>query len=97
MRIAALAGRPPPARLRGGDRRRGGRPRRRAEGVSAYPQEVTAQMVANFVAGGAAINVLAREAGAELVVVDAGVAAAVAGVRSLRPARARRTSTEGRR
>src|SRR5581483_8183652 len=45
-----------------------------AEGVSAYPQEVTAQMVANFAAGGAAINVLAREAGAQLLVVDAGVA-----------------------
>ncbi len=43
-------------------------------GVSAYPQEVTAQMVANFAAGGAAINVLARQAGAKLVLVDAGVA-----------------------
>lgn len=45
-----------------------------AEGVSAYPQEVTAQMVLNFLRGGAAINVLARHAGAEVVVVDAGVA-----------------------
>jgi nicotinate-nucleotide--dimethylbenzimidazole phosphoribosyltransferase len=43
------------------------------EGVSAYPQEVTVQMVANFAAGGAAINVLAREAGARLEIVDVGV------------------------
>ncbi|QPJ63031.1 MAG: nicotinate-nucleotide--dimethylbenzimidazole phosphoribosyltransferase [Candidatus Nitronauta litoralis] len=43
------------------------------EGVSAYPQEVTAQMVLNFIAGGAAINSLARHAGAELSVVDVGV------------------------
>ncbi len=44
-----------------------------AEGVSAYPQEVTAQMVANFCAGGAAINALARVAGADLLVIDIGV------------------------
>ena len=44
-----------------------------AQGVSAFPQEVTAQMVANFVRGGAAINVLARLADAEVVVVDMGV------------------------
>jgi nicotinate-nucleotide--dimethylbenzimidazole phosphoribosyltransferase len=44
------------------------------EGVSAYPQEVTAQMVANFAVGGAAVNVLARQAGARLIVVDAGIA-----------------------
>ncbi len=45
-----------------------------AEGISKYPQEVTQQMVANFVAGGAAINALARQAGASVVVVDMGVA-----------------------
>jgi nicotinate-nucleotide--dimethylbenzimidazole phosphoribosyltransferase len=56
------------------------------EGVSAYPQEVTAQMVANFATGDAAINVLARRAEVPLVVVDAGVATPFehAAVRSLR-------------
>jgi nicotinate-nucleotide--dimethylbenzimidazole phosphoribosyltransferase len=44
-----------------------------AEGVSAFPQEVTLQMVYNFVQGGAGINVLARYAGARVEVVDIGV------------------------
>jgi nicotinate-nucleotide--dimethylbenzimidazole phosphoribosyltransferase len=46
-----------------------------AQGVTPWPQEVTAQMVANFARGGAAINVLAGHAGAQVVVVDVGVAA----------------------
>jgi nicotinate-nucleotide--dimethylbenzimidazole phosphoribosyltransferase len=45
-----------------------------AEGVSPYPQSVTAAMVANFVAGGAAVSVLARACAVELVVADVGVA-----------------------
>ena len=49
-----------------------------AQGVSAYPADVTAQMVANFVAGGAAINVLARSVGARVTVIDVGVASAIA-------------------
>jgi nicotinate-nucleotide--dimethylbenzimidazole phosphoribosyltransferase len=44
-----------------------------AQGVSAYPAEVTVQMVGNFLAGGAAINVLALHAGARVRIVDAGV------------------------
>jgi nicotinate-nucleotide--dimethylbenzimidazole phosphoribosyltransferase len=54
------------------------------EDVSPYPQEVTGQMLTNFATGGAAVAVLAREAGARLVVVDAGVVAppVLDGVRS---------------
>ncbi|MFX3635551.1 MAG: nicotinate-nucleotide--dimethylbenzimidazole phosphoribosyltransferase [Candidatus Pristimantibacillus sp.] len=43
------------------------------EGVSAFPQEVTAQMMLNFVGGGAAVNVLANQAGADVYCVDIGV------------------------
>jgi nicotinate-nucleotide--dimethylbenzimidazole phosphoribosyltransferase len=55
------------------------------EGVSPYPRSVTAQMLANFADGGAAVSVLARVAGARLVVADAGVldAPSVPGIRSI--------------
>jgi nicotinate-nucleotide--dimethylbenzimidazole phosphoribosyltransferase len=46
-----------------------------AEKVSAFPQEVTPQMVANFANGGAGVNVLARHVGAKLKIIDIGVAA----------------------
>jgi nicotinate-nucleotide--dimethylbenzimidazole phosphoribosyltransferase len=59
--------------------------------VSAYPAEVTRQMLATFVAGRSAVTALAQETGAEVVVVDAGVAGrpvdGVARVEGLRPAR----------
>ena len=44
-----------------------------AQGVTGYPQEVTAQMVLNFLAGGAAVSVLCRHMGVRQVIVDAGV------------------------
>ena len=46
-----------------------------AQGITGYPQEVTAQMVLNFLAGGAAISVMCRHLGIEQIIVDAGVAA----------------------
>ena len=46
-----------------------------AQGVTPWPQEVTAQMVANFLAGGAVVNAFARQIGADVLVVDVGVAA----------------------
>jgi nicotinate-nucleotide--dimethylbenzimidazole phosphoribosyltransferase len=54
------------------------------QGVSAYPSAVTAQMVRNFAAGGAAINALAQGVGARVVVADLGVAADLSDVPDLR-------------
>jgi nicotinate-nucleotide--dimethylbenzimidazole phosphoribosyltransferase len=67
------------------------------EGVSAYPSEVTAQMLSNFASGGAAVAVLARRAGARLIVVDAGVETngVVPGVRRLGLRRGTASFTRG--
>lgn len=54
-----------------------------AEGVTPWPQEVTAQMVANFLHGGAAVNVLARQIGARVLVIDVGVASPLSGAPNL--------------
>jgi nicotinate-nucleotide--dimethylbenzimidazole phosphoribosyltransferase len=56
-----------------------------AQGVTPWPQEVTGQMVANFLAGGAVVNAFAAQAGAEVVVVDVGVAADLDQVPGLLP------------
>ncbi|MFI7541430.1 nicotinate-nucleotide--dimethylbenzimidazole phosphoribosyltransferase [Actinoplanes sp. NPDC049599] len=61
-----------------------------AQGVTPWPQEVTAQMVANFVAGGAVINAFARQVGASLMVVDVGVAIPLHGGDTLLDANVRR-------
>ena len=68
------------------------------EGVSAYPQSVTAQMLANFVEGGAAISVLASEIGARLEVIDLGTVAALQplpGVRHVALGAGTRNFTQG--
>jgi nicotinate-nucleotide--dimethylbenzimidazole phosphoribosyltransferase len=58
-----------------------------AEGVSAYPQEVTGQMLLNFAGGGAAINVLSRQVGARLVVADLGIVKPLENVPAVRDLR----------
>ncbi len=65
-----------------------------AQGVTPWPKEVTAQMVANFLAGGAAINVLADLAGATVTVVDVGVDADLAPSPGLRQAKVRRGTAD---
>jgi nicotinate-nucleotide--dimethylbenzimidazole phosphoribosyltransferase len=87
VQIAEIRGTPAPGPLRAAVVVAAGDHGVAVHGVSAYPQEVTAQMLANFATGGAAVCVLARRAGADLHVFDLGVAAAhVPGVRDLRVA-----------
>jgi nicotinate-nucleotide--dimethylbenzimidazole phosphoribosyltransferase len=73
VRIATIVGDPNPGRLAAAVVVAAGDHGVVVEGVSAYPQEVTRQMLANFEGGGAAVSVLAREAGATVHVVDVGV------------------------
>jgi nicotinate-nucleotide--dimethylbenzimidazole phosphoribosyltransferase len=61
-----------------------------AQGVTPWPQEVTAQMVANFVSGGAVVNAFARQAGADVMVIDVGVAIPLHGGATLLDANVRR-------
>ncbi|MHB8246285.1 MAG: nicotinate-nucleotide--dimethylbenzimidazole phosphoribosyltransferase [Acidimicrobiales bacterium] len=79
-RLAAIAGRcPPPIPSRPVVAVFAGDHGVLAEGVSPWPAEVTAQMVANFLGGGAAINVIAREVGAAVIAIDVGVATPIPG------------------
>src|SRR6478736_6418703 len=69
-----------------------------AQGVTPWPQEVTAQMVANFLAGGAVVNAFARQVGASVTVVDVGVRTPLEAVPGLLPrkiARGTADFTEG--
>lgn len=65
-----------------------------AQGVTPWPQEVTAQMVANFTAGGAVVNAFARQLGAEVLVVDVGVAAELDPVPGLLPRKVARGTAD---
>ncbi len=76
VRLAGLAGQcPPPLPLPAAVAVFAGDHGVHAQGVTPWPQEVTAQMVANFLAGGAAVNAFAEQVGATVVVVDVGVLA----------------------
>ena len=96
-RIAAIRGTDTPGQLRAALVLAAGDHGYARRGVSAYPQEVTSQMLATFAAGGAAIDVLARETGLRLVVVDAGVVEPVehGGIRALRLGAGTADATEG--
>jgi nicotinate-nucleotide--dimethylbenzimidazole phosphoribosyltransferase len=65
-----------------------------AQGVTPWPQEVTSQMVGNFLAGGAVVNAFAAQAGAEVVVVDVGVAGDLGQVPGLLPRKIARGTSD---
>ncbi|WP_345422926.1 nicotinate-nucleotide--dimethylbenzimidazole phosphoribosyltransferase [Pseudonocardia xishanensis] len=90
VRLAAIAGQcPPPVPEPAAVAVFAGDHGVHAQGVSPWPQEVTAQMVGNFLAGGAVVNSFARQLGAEVCVVDVGVAAPLDPVPGLLPRRVR--------
>jgi nicotinate-nucleotide--dimethylbenzimidazole phosphoribosyltransferase len=97
VRIAAIRGTADPGPLRAAIVLAAGDHGYAAEGVSAYPGEVTRQMLLSFAQGRPAISILARRAGAHLVVVDAGVARAVdhPGIRQLRLGAGTANATRG--
>ncbi|MBL7502381.1 nicotinate-nucleotide--dimethylbenzimidazole phosphoribosyltransferase [Frankia sp. CNm7] len=66
-----------------------------AQGVSPWPREVTGQMVANFLAGGAVVNALARQVGATVRVVDVGMSAEASAVVGAAPGLDRRSVRAG--
>jgi len=90
VRLAAIAGQcPPPVPEPAAVAVFAGDHGVHAQGVSPWPQEVTAQMVGNFLAGGAVVNAFARQLGAEVCVVDVGVAGSLDPVPGLLPRRVR--------
>jgi nicotinate-nucleotide--dimethylbenzimidazole phosphoribosyltransferase len=93
VRIAGIRGTATPGRLRAAIVVAAADHGVAAQGVSAYPQEVTRQMLANFDAGGAAVCVLARAAGADLHVFDRGVGSGTADL-SVGPAMSRAQAAE---
>jgi nicotinate-nucleotide--dimethylbenzimidazole phosphoribosyltransferase len=91
VRLAGLAGRcPPPVPTRPAVAVFAGDHGVHAQGVSPWPQEVTAQMVANFLTGGAVVNAFARQIGAAVQVVDVGIATDILAVPDPSALRARR-------
>lgn len=90
IRLAGITGNPLPSMARKAIAVMAGDHGVVAEGISAFPQEVTPQMVYNFMAGGAAINVLGRHVGARVLVTDVGVAADLSAAEGVRHCNVRR-------